>query len=75
MPSGAREAGEIEESLLQRRCPVFQLVKLRFCSLVRCGPNPLTLEIPLLLWRPNQKPQTWFHELTHGTGRHRDDRP
>lgn len=24
---------------------------------------------------PNHKPQTWFHELTHGTGRHRDDRP
>lgn len=41
---------------------------------MRCGPNSLTLSISFFA-RPNHKPQTWFHELTHGTGRHRDDRP
>lgn len=41
---------------------------------MRCGPNSLTLRFPFFS-RPNHKPQTWFHELTHGTGRHRDDRP
>lgn len=53
--------------------PVVQLRNKVFSSLVPCGSNSLTLSS--LLTRPNQKPQTWFHELTHGTGRHRDDRP
>lgn len=49
--------------------------KVSFPLLLGRGtPIPLHACSPFFSW-PNQKPQRWFHELTHGTGRQRDGRP
>lgn len=74
--TGARERGSLHSSARIVHTLLLSLLGKKIKVFLACALWTQFVDTSVSLFSPpNHKPQTWFHELTHGTGRHRDDRP